>query len=252
MGDGGGVMKIEWLGAAVTALFAGSAMAADMPVRPAAPAPYVQNWTGCYVGGNAGALMAEREWFDGRPGVLTNGETFGKHSPFAAILGLQVGCDMQIGNFVAGFQADYAWTDAHEGHRNRLVTAWGHRGQIDSVGSVTGRFGYAFDRFLGYVKGGYAWSNDKYEVYDVATSVVLAEASATRTGWTVGFGGEMMIFPNVSAFIEGNYFSFGMNRNEFPLTVGGILPADIQAQQMVARAGLNWRFGGGMPVIAKY
>ena len=153
--------------------------------------------------------MAEREWFDGRPGVVTLGETFGKHSPFAAILGLQAGCDVQFGYFVAGVQADYGWTDAHDGHRNRLVTAWGHRGKIDSVGTATARLGFAFDRFLGYVKGGYAWENDKYEIYQVATNLTLAEASVTRTGWVAGFGGEMMIFPNVSAFIEGNFFSFG-------------------------------------------
>ncbi len=245
-------MKIELLAAAaMTGLFAGAAMAADMPVKPVAPAAYVQNWTGCYVGGNGGALMAEREWFDGRPGVVTLGETFGKHSPFAAILGLQAGCDVQFGYFVAGIQADYGWTDAHDGHRNRLVTAWGHRGKIDSVGTATARLGFAFDRFLGYVKGGYAWENDKYEIYQVATNLTLAEANETRTGWVAGFGGEMMIFPNVSAFIEGNFFSFGKTRTEFQLTGGGTVPADIQAQQYVARAGLNWRFGGA-PVVAKY
>lgn len=226
-------------------------MAADLPARSAPPPAYVQNWTGCYVGGNAGALMAEKEWFDARPASATFGETYGKHSPFAAILGLQAGCDIQVGWFVAGIQGDYGWSDAHDGHRNTLVTAWGHRGKVDSVGTATARVGFAFDRFLGYLKGGYAWQNDKYEIYQIATNVTLAEASATRTGWTAGFGGEMMIFPNVSAFVEGSYFSFGRSRFEFQLLVGGISPADIEAHQLVARAGINWRFGGG-PVVAKY
>jgi outer membrane immunogenic protein len=53
-------------GAALIAMFAGSAMAADMPVKAPVlkappPPPVVYNWTGCYIGGNVGGGWARVE-----------------------------------------------------------------------------------------------------------------------------------------------------------------------------------------------
>jgi outer membrane immunogenic protein len=251
MGRRGCVMKIGWIGAAATVLFAGSAIAADLPARPAAPAPYVANWTGCYIGGNGGAVMAEKDWVDATPGSPTFGETYGNNSPYAAILGVQGGCDIQFGSFVVGIQGDYAWSDAHDGHRNRLIGTWRHVSKVDGLGTATVRVGYAFDRFLGYIKGGVAWESDKREIYQVGTEQLIGSTSQTRTGYTFGFGGEIMVFQNISAFVEANYFNYGSSRNDFQLQTGGTVPIDIKDNAMVARAGLNWRFGGG-PVMAKY
>src|SRR5690349_4010069 len=49
--------KIAVSAAAITTLFATHALAADMPVKaaPPAPAPAAYNWTGWYIGVNAGA-----------------------------------------------------------------------------------------------------------------------------------------------------------------------------------------------------
>src|SRR5690242_6463841 len=47
--------KIAVSAAAITTLFATHALAADMPVKAAPPAPAAYNWTGWYIGVNAGA-----------------------------------------------------------------------------------------------------------------------------------------------------------------------------------------------------
>src|SRR6516162_8770564 len=62
--------KILVAGLAVSALFGGSAGAADLGRPPppvyAPPPPVVAffTWTGCYVGGNGGGVWANRTWTD--------------------------------------------------------------------------------------------------------------------------------------------------------------------------------------------
>ena len=141
-------------------LIAGSAGAADLPA-PAAPAyrpppPVVAyfNWTGGYVGGKVGGLWTNREWDDAgiSPGDPFTGQAFGSHSANDWIGGVQAGCDYQFGGgFVIGIQGDYDWTNANGSSVNNLVPAFTNQIQIRSLASGTGRVGYAWDRFLGYV-----------------------------------------------------------------------------------------------------
>ena len=69
----------------------------------------------------------------------------------------------------------------------------------NQLGSVTGRFGYAWDRFLGYVKVRAAWERIDYAM---ATAVAATNAFSAREtgGWTVGIGGEYAITEWLSAF----------------------------------------------------
>ena len=83
-----------------------------------------------------------------------------------------------------GIQGDYDWSNASGTATDALNIGLTDRSSIKSLASVTGRVGYAWDRFLGYVKGGGAWVRDDYGISCFAT------ASETRTGWTVGVGGE--------------------------------------------------------------
>ena len=60
---------------AILALFAGSAMAADMPVKAPmlmkAPPP-VYSWTGCYFGGGAGYGMWNQDHYFLEEGLFTD------------------------------------------------------------------------------------------------------------------------------------------------------------------------------------
>jgi outer membrane immunogenic protein len=125
--------------------------------------------------------------------------------------------------------------------------------RVDALASITGRVGYAWDRFLGYVKGGYAWERDRYRIID-PFNVTVATAGETRGGWTAGIGGEYAFTNNISAFLEYNYYDFGTQRNTFRTVVGAAVfdIADIRETKSVVKAGINFRWGPGGAVVAKY
>src|SRR5215217_5740709 len=212
-----------------TTLLGGMAAAADLGVRGPAykaappPAPYF-SWTGCYIGGHVGGLWATKDWTAtvNDPIAGFRGRAFGSHDADSGLGGVQAGCDYQFaGGFVVGVQGDYAWTDASGSSADLLNLGLTDRSRVRSLSSVTGRVGYAWDRFLGYVKGGGAWERDNYEML-TAAGLVVASASETRGGWTLGVGGEYAFTPWLSGFAEYNYYDFGTRENRL-LTAGGAL-----------------------------
>lgn len=239
--------------AALSAAFTGSAPAADLAVKPNPPPAVAYNWTGCYLGGNAGAVMSDKEWFDATPGSATFGVSYGTHSPNDLLLGLQAGCDYQAGIWVIGVQGDYGWTDARDSNRNNLNVAISDRTNIRSLATATARLGIAWDQFLGYLKGGAAWERDSYEQFLNGTDLVTATAGDTRSGWTAGFGAEVALFPFLTGFVEASYFNFGRKVSTFTPTGGGAtFPIDINDRKVVIRGGINWRFtAASIPPVAK-
>jgi len=236
-------------------------LAADLAVRapPAYKAPppvRLFSWTGCFIGGNAGGLWTNREWDDNGifPGDPFVGQAFGSHNANSWIGGAQVGCDYQFaGGWVVGIQGDYDWTDATGSSINALVPAFTNQTHVKSLASATGRIGYAWDRFLGYVKGGGAWETADYSGLATATGLVVSTASATLSGWTAGIGGEYAFTDWLSGFVEYDYYNFG-NRSVTLLTSATAfpIPVNIKATDNVFKAGLNLRWGPGGAVGARY
>ncbi len=243
-------MRKFLLGTAVLMALVSPAIAADMraPVyKVPPPVVPVWSWTGCYVGGHAGGLWAEqKEWIVRTPGGDFFGQSLGGHDADSWVGGVQAGCDYQFaGGFVIGIQGDYAWTDAEGSHDSAREFGVAYHSKVKSLATVTGRIGYAWDRFLGYVKGGGAWERDDYW----ATTIVLGTAYTareTRSGWTIGVGGEYAFTNFLSGFVEYNYYDFGTREIGFTPQLAGLGPAfvDIKETKGVVRAGLNFRFGG--------
>ncbi len=241
--------KLLLVGVALSALVAGPAMAADLPVRApvykSAPVISYYSWTGCYVGGNVGGVWATKEWYDdATPGFV--GQSYGSQTQSGWLGGVQVGCNYQVGSWVFGLQGDYDWTNASSSNGNALFIGVTDYAKIKSISSVTGRVGYAWDRFLGYVKGGGAWEQDEYTI---TTPVAIATTSDTRSGWTVGIGGEYAFTNNLTGFVEYDYYSFGTHTVNFNFVP--VFPVDIKDNKSVVKVGLNWKFGKG-PVVANY
>jgi outer membrane immunogenic protein len=205
-------------------LFADAVMAADLPVKaPAAKVSPAYNWTGCYAGLHFGSLWSQNDW-----GVLGSDDDAG------LLLGGQLGCNYQVSNWVFGLQGDAAWSDASGTHTDAvsgLTDEW----KTNSLASVTGRFGYAWDRLLTYGKGGAAWKNSKYDVGFAATS-------DTSTGWTVGSGFEYAITNNVTMFFEYDYYDFGSRTVGISAGPGVSEIADIHDRSSVVKVGGNWKF----------
>ncbi len=231
-------------------------MAADLPARAPmyrAPPPVVTyfSWTGCYIGGHVGGVWVQKDWSVGAGDpFFAPGQNFGSHDANGWLGGAQAGCNYQVGGWVFGLQGDYAWTDA-SGSGADLLNGAGSTiaSNVKGLASVTGRVGYAWDRFLGYVKGGGAWEKDEY----TATSAgFIGTASQTRSGWTVGIGGEYAFTNNFTGFVEYNYYGFGNKSVTLIDQFGGIYDvADIKENKSVVKVGLNWKFGAS-PVVGKY
>jgi outer membrane immunogenic protein len=233
----------------------GSALAADLAVRRPPPPAYVQpvvvplyTWTGCYVGGSAGGLWARTEWNDSVFG------DFGTGTASGGLGGLQGGCNYQTGAWVFGIQGDYDWTSATNDTTNVFLSNFtglavtNHR-EIDSLASVTGRVGYAWDRLLGYVKGGGAWvrGSSSFQVAGVTT----ATASDTLGGWTVGVGGEYAFTNWLTGFVEWDYYGFERDNPGAlvctPAVCRGLVASNLEITTNinVVKAGINLKLGPG-------
>lgn len=247
--------KFLLAGVALSAFVAGPAMAADLPVRAPVykgPPPVVTyfSWTGCYVGAHVGGLWVQKDWSVG-PGdpLLLPGQNIGSHDANGWLGGGQLGCNYQVGGWVFGVQGDYAWADANGSSADLLFPGGTISSNVKSLASVTGRVGYAWDRFLGYVKGGGAWEKDEYTGTFAA---LTGTASQTRSGWTVGVGGEYAFTYNLTGFIEYNYYDFGDKGVSLIDQFGGTYyAANIKESKSVVKIGVNWKFGKG-PVVANY
>lgn len=236
-------MKKLVLGAAILTAFAAPALAADMPPRTYTKAPVytppqaIYNWTGFYIGGHLGGAFPGDNNLEGSGGRFLGG--------------VQGGFDYQFApNWVVGAEAEYSWlTNGNHGVSfpgNTLVT-----GTNDQLGSVTGRFGYTWGPALLYAKGGYAWRDSPNIGVSVAGAPVAFTTDAThRDGWTVGTGLEYMFAPNWSAKAEYQYYNFGSTTfTSGPPVIAG---SRFHDDEHSVKLGVNYRFGWGGPVAAKY
>ena len=218
-------------GGAVFAVLAGAsgALAADLPGRRAAPAPQsflaptpVYNWTGFYAGVNGGADF-----------VSHTKRAFGRGT--GALVGGTVGYNYQVNQFVAGLEGDWDYSSA----RNTRTPAPGvtTKSRLSSIATVRGRLGYAADRALVYVTGGYAGGEVKHSIIDVPKGIV-ASKSNFRSGYALGGGIEYAFTNNISAKAEYIYASLGKKT-----AFSGTADATNSATRVsMVRMGLNYKF----------
>src|ERR1700754_5326332 len=237
-------MRKLLLGTAAMIAFAAPALAADLPPRPYTKAPaytapaVVYNWTGFYIGGHIGGAFGGDSSLQGSDGRFLGG--------------VQGGYDYQFApNWVIGVEAQYSWlSNSNNGvlfPGGPLVTS-----NSDQLGSATGRIGYTWGPALLYAKGGYAWrDNNNIGVSVGGVPVGFTTDGGHKDGYTVGAGLEYMFAPNWSAKVEYQYYNFGNT------TFGAGSPADVvgarfRNDENTVKAGINYRFGWGGPVAARY
>lgn len=238
-------MKKLLLGAAALIAFAAPAAAADIPARtyskaPAYTAPaVVYNWTGFYIGGHLGGAFA--------------GDNSLQSSDARFLGGVQAGFDYQFAqNWVIGAEAQYSWLNG--GNNNGVLFPGGTLvtgSNNNQLGSVTGRVGYTWGPALLYAKGGYAWRDSNNIGVTVAGApAAFATDGNHKDGYTVGTGLEYMFAPNWSAKAEYQYYNFGNTT----ITAGppDVVGARFRNDEHSVKVGLNYRFGWGGPVVAKY
>jgi outer membrane immunogenic protein len=235
-------------GATIVALTAATpTFAADLAVKapamiPAVPAPF--SWTGCHIGGHIGGAFSD----DTSTGALGVSRS---HNSAGFVGGGQIGCDYQFApGWVLGVEGRAAWTSLKGS--NAGIVRFPAAGVTvpaqftvsnDFLASATARLGYSFvDRWLFYVKGGAAWTDEKVDIAftNLRGIAVDPSTSTTRTGWTVGTGVEWAFAPNWSATLEYDYYDFGSKG--LTLTAPVVTVSSFKDTIHAVTAGVNYHF----------
>jgi iron complex outermembrane recepter protein len=216
--------------------------AATSPIATKAPAiatPTV-NWSGIYLGINAGYSFGGSSWSDSVTGSSTG--NFGT-TGFAG--GGTVGANYQLGSLVFGVEADGDFTDTFGFATYTASTLCAGSCQTKNgwLSTVRGRVGYAFDRYLVYGTGGGAFGDVE------AGFSGHGSTNSTEPGWTVGAGIEGSFAPNWSAKAEYLFVDLAngsctvtcqiANANGPPVTPN----VAVKFSESLVRAGVNYRFG---------
>jgi outer membrane immunogenic protein len=226
------------------------AVAADLPIYTKAPPPVlpVWTWTGFYVGGNVGyswgraatdfsesstsTSVVTATTTGGLP-IAGNGLTattaasaFGSAASHMDgwLGGVQAGYNWQIQQWVLGLEADIQATGEKDDPIFCSVTGCPAGSAIGTsttklpwFGTVRGRVGYSWNYapnrpILFYATGGLAYGevDASYTGGLVGGPLSAVNISSTRTGWTVGGGGEGRLGDtNWTLKVEYLYMDFG-------------------------------------------
>ncbi|ARQ01210.1 outer membrane protein [Pseudorhodoplanes sinuspersici] len=260
-----------------------SVMAADIarPVYKATPVAASHNWTGLYVGLNAGWGRAD---VDGRnslpcstactvflpPNAASINATGGYGSSDEAFIGGgQIGYNWQNGIWVAGIEGDFGALKTKSTHTLLLpfVTApfngnrFDNSVETDWLATVRGRLGvttFSGGKALLYATGGAAFtqvkaSNTVNALVPFPTGIDCAifycggsSLDSIRVGWTIGGGIEWALVSNWSVKAEYLFADFGTvsTTTLYSRTASPtqIINHDANLSMHIVRAGLNYRF----------
>lgn len=222
------------------------AFAADMPSYEAETiSTPMYDWSGFYVGVHGGYGRGSLD-MELPPGALVPLDL----DPEGVFGGLQAGYTYVFANnIVAGLEADLSFGDIGD-DRLQTTTILGFTetvsaaSDIEAMGSVRGRLGYAAGKFLPYITGGLAWARHSFE-YNYSFLVVGADVDDTQThfGWTLGAGLEAAVSERLRLKVEYAYSDFDEETYQGALT-GGATPIFVDAEfdLHTVKAGLNYRF----------
>ena len=272
-------MRASTFKAMATAAFAVMAIvpaanAADMAPRYTKAPPVmleVWNWTGFYIGGNAGYSWGrsrnDMTFFNTATGAVivppAGSITNGGFNMDGAVVGGQAGYNWQTSNWVLGVEADIQWTDERSrGNFSCAATLVGGAclpgltflpagatgtnvafdQKLEWFGTARVRAGFlATPKVLLYGTGGFAYgsirTNAALAGFTPAGLAVAAVGSNTDTrfGWTVGAGAEFGLVQNWTAKIE--YLYVDLSNSNFVVT-----GASNGYRFGLVRAGVNYHF----------
>jgi outer membrane immunogenic protein len=266
--------------AALTAIGAVAAQAADLPTKKEAPAPVFIpppfTWTGFYIGLNAGGIFSSGSRsltiVDPNAGVdggFLNGATPGGlgNGSDGFIGGGQAGYNWQTGAFVLGVVTDFDGTtlsksrnlvgagffDPNIGATDNLTL--NSKVSLDWLGTTRGKVGFVAtpdNRLMFYGTGGVAYGGGSAHVsiYDSASGAFWSgNPSSSRVGWTIGAGVEYALTNNWTLGAEYLYVDLGSsNFNSVGNPAAAVAFPDVYAQghinynASIFRALVNYKF----------
>jgi opacity protein-like surface antigen len=222
-----------------------------VPFYKAPPASLAYNFTGFYVGGDAGYGWA------GSSGILTT--TGGApvalydYGMSGTLAGLFIGGNYQFSRFVVGAEGD--WQASNLIGNSQASSSFGLAAgtfpggpftistTIKDYGAIRARLGVAFDRFLLFGTAGWAWGNpsNAYALYGAPS---FFTRSGYSFGWTAGAGLEYAFTNNVFGRIEYRYTNLGTSG--FASSSTDSADGGHRAPISDVRTGIAYRFGGSL------
>lgn len=211
---------------AAFSLATGAAISEDRAAAEIPLAPVTYDWEGFYAGVHLGVLRSsfdftnvlnQSNWGDVRPGKGFSTVHDG------GLAGVQMGYNWQSGSLVYGlefavtaFDGQHSWTNPLYYSRDDLFTVG-----VSSVVLATGRVGYAFERTLLYVNGGFAGGNFSASAVDTVPPFMGAGSeSGWANGYSIGAGFEQGLDNNLTVGAQYTYTAFP----DIVRNVGGATP----------------------------
>jgi outer membrane immunogenic protein len=243
---------------AFAAAGAGSAVAADFPVK-AAPPPVavspavVPDWVGFYVGIHGGggwghSSFEPQEFFT---------STFGTPTPFippdaspkGGVFGFQFGHNWQWGPVVGGLEIDFSGASINETSTFFITgdpfDTFTREAKIDELASARGRLGYLiFPNWLLYGTAGIGWGHFRLNATDTFiipgfTSFSSTSNFANQFGWVAGVGLEWKFWDHW--FLRGEWLHYDFGRVTIE-DAAGLNNFNVRTTVDVARAALSYKF----------
>jgi len=275
--------KSYLLAAAMSAFVVAGAVAADMPVYKAPPPPVVVppplTWAGFYIGVNGGAVWHDVKattndyvevysWY--HDAYFSNSfNTSNSKTKTGGTIGGTIGYNWQGGPWVYGIEADLNWVSAKVSGTRNFYDPFFYQGvsgtassELTWLSTIRGRLGYSWGSAMIYATGGVAFGGVKNSVSATAYTDVhgcgdcwisgTASKTHTKTGWTAGGGFEWLFSPNWTMKAEALYVDLGNTTvsrsgtywiNDWDYIYGSV-NSKISNTAVIARVGLNYKFGG--------
>lgn len=213
---------------AFVALSVASANAADL-IDP----PY--DWSGFYLGGNAGIAFLDGDARITVGGAQTNFDL----SDTGFTFGVQAGYNWQHDNLVLGVEADFNFLDVGDNGTAPGATTGAFKLDSDWFATVRARLGYADDATLYYATGGLALMDADLRVTPIVAAAVGTPVTDSEVLWGFAIGGgiEHAFSERWSAKAEYLYMNFEAESLTAPPAT-----ARVEPELHVVRVGVNYHF----------
>jgi len=208
----------KWLGAT---MLCASAIAFAAPANADVPG---FNWTGFYVGANAGASFDDNNLSFHDDSVAQDLTFHSDDSDNSFLGGGQLGYNWWWGNTLVGLEGDASFGS-----------------DVDYIASVRARLGWG-SNVLFYVTGGFAWTggNEDFTVISTANgNTHFSRDDNNGSGWTLGAGIDFPIGSNMTLGAEGLYYDLGEDTAHLVATGGEPFTVHDDSNFWVARARLT-------------
>lgn len=200
------------------------------------------DWTGFYAGAHISNAISGNDWKNIKGAAVPFG---GEFTGGGIVGGLQAGYNYQRGAFVLGVEAEGSFADIDGSVQCGLANVKCDT-NVEALGTLTGRLGYATGDFLLYGKAGGAWVNEKFVLSPTVgmNPAEVTEKRQARFGVALGGGVEYAFSSLASAKIEYSYLGFGGDELKFVDPSGNRLNIGLDQNIHLVKLGLNTKLGG--------